>query len=196
MCRTSLITLCAIGILATPAIAQERQVRVAVTVPARVEQVWALWTTNEGVRSFFAPGSNIDLRVDGMYEIFFDPSAPTGQKGADGMRLLVVEPNHRLAFTWNAPREMAHVRAQRTLVTVDMIPVHNDSTRVVLRHTGWGTGPEWDAALEHFDVAWNAYVLPWFKYRVTNGPINWSAPPNVTPIMATSSIQYLATHDK
>ena len=49
----------------TAAAAQERQIRVSVTVAATPEQVWPLWTTDEGVRSFFAPGSHIELRVDG-----------------------------------------------------------------------------------------------------------------------------------
>jgi uncharacterized protein YndB with AHSA1/START domain len=161
---------------------QERQIRVSVTVAASPEQVWSLWTTNEGVRSFFAPGSNIDARVDGLYEIFFDPAAAAGKKGADGMRLLAVEPNRRLAFTWNAPDTQPYVRAQRTLVTIDMKAVGRDSTQVVLRHIGWGSGPEWDQAIAYFAPAWNGFVMPAFKYRVEHGPINWSSLPKLAPI--------------
>jgi uncharacterized protein YndB with AHSA1/START domain len=167
-------------------VAQERQIRVSVTVSGTPERLWPLWTTNEGVRSFFAPGSNIDLRVDGAYEIFFDPAAPSGGKGAEGMRLLAVEPNRRLAFTWNAPETMAYVRQQRTIVSVDFLPVGRDSTRVVLRQIGWGTGPEWDQAFAYFDNAWNGFVMPMFKYRVEHGPVTWSAVPTVSRIQATS----------
>ncbi len=184
--KTLLVVTTALGVALSVSggSAQERQIRVSVTVPASPERVWALWTTNEGVRSFFAPGSNIDARVDGAYEIFFEPTAAAGKKGADGMRLLALEPNRRLAFTWNAPETLPYVRAQRTLVTIDITPVGRDSTRVVLRHIGWGSGPEWDQAISYFGPAWNGFVMPQFKYRVEHGPINWSSLPKLAPIHA------------
>ena len=185
-----MLALGAVAILWAPAAAQERQIKVEVTVGAPVAQAWALWSTNEGVRSFFAPGSNIDLKVDGAYEIFFDPAAPAGHKGADGMRLLAVEPERRLAFTWNAPASLPYARAQRTVVTVDFAPIGADSTRVTLRHIGWGSGPEWDAAIRYFEPAWNAFVMPMFRHRVALGPINWAAPPTVDPVQV-SAIQEL-----
>jgi uncharacterized protein YndB with AHSA1/START domain len=165
---------------------QERQIRVAVTVPGTVERAWKLWTTDAGVRSFFAPGSHIDLRVEGAYEIFFAPAAPPGARGADGMRLLAVEPQRRLAFTWNAPSSMPYVRAQRTVVMVDFAPAGPDSARVTLRHIGWGSGPEWDEAIRYFDRAWNGFVMPFFRYRVERGPVDWAAPPAVAPIHPTA----------
>ena len=183
------------GLLATlltaRATAQDRQIHLEVVVGARPDVVWTLWTTPEGVQSFFAPASNIDLRVDGLYEIFFMPSAPQGLKGADGMRLLSVEPNQRLAFTWNAPPNLPEMRAQRTMVIVELEPVGRDSTSVVLKHVGWGTGRNWDVALTYFDAAWKDVVLPFLKYRIEHGPIDWAAPPTVTPV-ATTGIQHLS----
>jgi uncharacterized protein YndB with AHSA1/START domain len=173
--------------------AQERQIRIPLTVAATPERVWSLWTTNEGVRSFFAPGSRIELVVDGPYEIFFDPSAPAGKKGADGMRILAIEPNRRIVFTWNAPEHMPYVRAQRTIVSIELSPVGRDSTHVVLRHTGWGTGAEWDAAIKYFDGAWNGFVMPLLKHRIEHGPVNWAAMPKLAPIRPTTTIETLVT---
>lgn len=102
------------------------------------------------------------------------------------MRLLAVEPNRRIAFTWNAPATLAYVRGQRTVVTVDLTPVGRDSTLVVLRHIGWGSGPEWDKAIEYFETAWNGYVMPFFRYRVEHGPVDWAALPKLTPIQPTA----------
>ncbi len=172
-----------IGVLGIPSVAsaQERQVRVSVTVPAPVAQCWALWTTDEGVRSFFAPSSRIDLRVDGAYEIFFFPTAPPGQRGADDMRLLAVEPNRRIAFTWNAPNTLPSIRAQRTVVSVEFAPETAASTRVTLRHFGWGSGPEWDDAIKYFETAWNGFVMPAFVHRVQHGPLDWKTLPALKP---------------
>jgi uncharacterized protein YndB with AHSA1/START domain len=189
--RYSLVWMALLGCAAiAPLAAQERQIRISLTVPAVPEQVWNLWTTDDGIRSFFAPGSHVDLRVDRWYEIYFDPSAPPGQRGADSMRLLVVEPNRRLGFTWNAPGTMPYIRGQRTVVYVDLTPVGADSTRVVLRHTGWGTGPEWDQAIRYFEQAWNGFVMAALRYRVEHGPVNWSSMSRLEPVQKTA-IEYL-----
>lgn len=166
-----------------------RQLRIPVTVRTTLAEAWRLWTTPEGVTSFFAPGCHIELKVDGAYEIYFDPSAPPGQRGADGMRLLAVEPERRLVFTWNAPRTMPKVRDQRTVVEVTFDAVGPDSVRVTLTHSGWGTGAEWDAAFTYFDGAWNGFVMPAFVHRVTRGPIDWKAARrlDLTPILPTAA---------
>ncbi len=184
------LALLGVVLLAPGARAQERQIRIAVTVAATPEQVWPLWTTDEGVRSFFAPGSHIEPMVDGAYEIFFDPAAPPGSRGADSMRILAFEPNRRLAFTWNAPATLRSVRAQRTVVTVELAPVGTDSTRVTLRHLGWGSGPDWDRAIEYFEPAWNGFVMASFKRRMEHGPIDWKALPRLEPVQPTA-IEYL-----
>jgi uncharacterized protein YndB with AHSA1/START domain len=180
----------ALGMSVSAATAQDRQIRVAVTVAGTPQAAWSLWTTDEGVRSFFAPGSHIDLRVDGAYEIFFMPSAPPGRRGADDMRLLAVEPHRRLAFTWNAPETLPQARAQRTVVTLHFTPVGDDSTMVTLRHTGWGDGPVWDEAIGYFESAWNGFVMAAFKHRVAHGPIDWSRPPTLEPVQS-NAIEHL-----
>jgi uncharacterized protein YndB with AHSA1/START domain len=182
--------LAAVLLWASSADAQERQIKVSVDVSATPEQVWRLWTSDEGVRSFFAPDSRIEPRVDGAYEIFFNPAASPGEKGADGMRVLALEPPRRLAFTWNAPATMPAVRSQRTVVSIEISPLDAARTRVTLRHQGWGTGPEWDRAIEYFEQAWNGFVMPSFQRRVASGPINWKALPELRPVQ-TGAIEHL-----
>ena len=170
--------------IAAPASA-ERVLRAELTLAMPVAQVWELWTTQKGVTSFFSPGANIEPKVDGAYEIYFNPAAPAGSRGGDGLRVLVFEPNKRLAFTWNAPPDQAYVRAQRTVVYVEFAPAPNDGTKLTFVHSGWGTGPEWDKAYDYFDNAWRTFVLPLLKHRVANGPIDWSKPPKVEPVAPT-----------
>jgi len=43
----------------------DRAIRFDVVVDAPLHDVWLAWTTEEGVRSFFAPACNVELRVDG-----------------------------------------------------------------------------------------------------------------------------------
>ena len=167
------------------AVAGERILRADMVVEAPVEQVWSAWATDDGVRTFFAPGSRIEPRVDGAYEILFFPDAPPGRRGAEGARLLVLEPPTRIAFTWDAPPELPRIRGQRTIVYVDLARVDERRTRLRFTHLGWGTGADWDKAYEYFDRAWNVVVLPRLRERFVHGPIDWKRVPRLAPVAAT-----------
>ena len=156
-----------------------RAIDIAIDINAPVSEVWRAWTTREGICSFFAPDCHVDLRPDGPYEIYFDPEAEPGQRGADGMRVLAVQPEQMLSFTWNAPNTMPEVRQQRTHVTIYMRCVDENHTRLRLVHDGWGSGGVWDRAVDYFIRAWERVVLPRLKYRFEHGPIDWTQPPQL-----------------
>jgi uncharacterized protein YndB with AHSA1/START domain len=168
------ILLAFVLVLATlPAAAQERAIRSAVIVPAPLDEVWAAWTTSEGIRSFFAPEAHVEARVDGPFEVFINPYAEPGLKGADGMRFLSIQDRKMITFTWNAPPTMPEVRKQRTYVTVRFKPSGEKSTEVTLYHGGWGEGEEWDKAFLYFEKAWTA-VLGNLEARFAKGPMDWT----------------------
>jgi uncharacterized protein YndB with AHSA1/START domain len=144
-----------------------------VVVEAPVADVWEAWTTEPGIRSFFAPDCHIEPRVDGLYEIFFDSSVAPGSRGSEGMRILAFEPGRMLAFTWNAPPHLPHVRNQRTSVVLRFFDLDGRRTRVTLRHGGWGEGDEWNQAFAYFERAWNDVVLPRLVHRFSVGPVDW-----------------------
>jgi uncharacterized protein YndB with AHSA1/START domain len=156
---------------------RDRVIRDEVVVQAGLDAVWDAWTTEEGVRSFFAPDCSIDLRVDGAYEIFFDPTAEPGSRGADGVRILALEPKTMLSFTWNAPLHLANVRKQWTHVVIRFEAMGEGRTRVSMVHDGWGEGEEWDRAYAYFTQAWKKMVLPRLRYRFSAGPVDWEDPP-------------------
>ncbi|HEX9987815.1 MAG TPA: SRPBCC domain-containing protein [Chloroflexia bacterium] len=154
-----------------------RAIEVDVVVDATVEEAWDAWTTEEGIVSFFAPACNIDLRVGGPYEIFFNPDAEPGMRGADDMQILAVQPQKMLSFTWNSPSEFGEARHQWTHVVVRLMEVGERQTRVTLFHDGWGEGEMWDGAFNYFVEAWGEIVLPRLRHRFANGPVDWSNPP-------------------
>jgi uncharacterized protein YndB with AHSA1/START domain len=171
--------------LGATAEAGERILRTEIVVDGPVEQVWRAWATEEGVRTFFAPGSRIEPRVDGAYEILFFPEAPPGRRGAEGARLLVLEPPTRIAFTWDAPPHLPRIRGQRTIVYVDLARMDERRTRLRFTHLGWGRGADWDQAYEYFDHAWSAVVLPRLRERFARGPIDWARVPKLAPVART-----------
>jgi len=166
-------------IAAVSAFPQERHIEGQVIVNASVEDVWKAWTTCEGIKTFFAPGCNIELRSGGPYEIFFAPNAESGMRGGDGMIVLAFQENKMLSFTWNAPPSLPEARKQVTHVTIRFEKVDETKTKVTLHHDGWGEAGEWDKAFDYFTHAWNKVVLPRLKYRFEKGPIDWNNPPKL-----------------
>ena len=131
-----------------------KAVRKEALVAASLSDVWAAWTTPEGLRSFFAPQVKMRLEAGGPFEILFNPEAPAGTRGSEGCQVLAFAPPRVLAFSWNAPPSMPTVRKERTQVVVELEPLGERLTRVRLTHTGWKEGAEWDQAYAYFDIAW------------------------------------------
>jgi uncharacterized protein YndB with AHSA1/START domain len=172
--HASLALAMSLPLVALPALGAERAIEKSVLVNAALDDVWQAWTTREGIVSFFAPDAKVEPRVGGAFEIYIDPGAPAGLKGADDMRFLALQPKQMISFDWNAPPHLAEARRQRTFVIVRFAPVGDKSTQVSLHHTGWGSGGEWDKAYDYFDKAWGG-VLGNLQKRFDQGPQAWSA---------------------
>jgi uncharacterized protein YndB with AHSA1/START domain len=138
----------------------EREIRGDVVVDAPVSDVWKAWTTEEGVTSFLAPACAVDLRVGGVYEMYFLPGGEPGQRGGEGCRILAIDSEKMLSFTWNAPPHLPEARSQFTHVTLRFEPLPDGRTNVIFRQDGWGTGGQWDEAFDYFRRAWLEIVLP------------------------------------
>jgi uncharacterized protein YndB with AHSA1/START domain len=158
-------------ILAAPT--EERRVLKEVVVKAPVAAVWKAWTTSEGIVSFFAPEAVVEARPDGPFHIHMNPYGAPGLKGADDMRVMGVQENRMLSFSWNAPPHLAEARRQRTFVIVRLEPMGETETRVRLTHTGWGDGGQWDQTHAYFDRAWGN-VLANLQKRFAEGPVDWT----------------------
>ena len=170
-------------LVATAATAQERVLRAELDLSHSIDAVWSWWTTEAGIKSFFAAGARIEPRVDGELDVLFSPDSPPGQRGAEGLRIIAFEPSRRFVFTWNAPPDQPEIRAQRTIVEVRLAPLPSGGTRLTFLHWGWGSGAQWDKAYDYFDKGWNGFVLPALKHRDANGPIDWQKPPVLKPLV-------------
>lgn len=146
-----------------------------IDLPAPIEKVWWAWTTPEGIRSFFASGSNIELRPGGPYEIFFDMDAEPGHRGADGMLLMAFQEPTMLSFTWNAPEDFPEVRPHLSHVTLRLQALPDGQTRLHFTEDGYGEGGQWEARYQYFVRAWGSIVLPLLAYSLAEGPVDWPA---------------------
>lgn len=138
--------------------ASAKRIDKEVTIAAPLKQVWDAWTTVDGVKSFFAPDANIDLRAGGAYEILFSKDAPAGSRGAEGCHVLSVLPMEMLSFSWSAPPQWPDLRKERTTVVVRFDDLGEKGVRVRLSHCGFGEGSDWDAVQAYFQNAWGVVL--------------------------------------
>ena len=119
--------------------------------------VWEAWASADGLDSWWhPPGSHIELRVGGPFELYFDLDAGSGLMGSEGCVYLGYVPGEMISFSWNAPPHLV-LRESHTwvVITFSESPTGTD---VHLVHTGFGSGDDWDAYMAYFEKAW-AYVL-------------------------------------
>jgi len=150
----------------------KRVIRKEALVPAPLDEVWRAWTTTEGVTAFFAPRADVQLALGGRYELYFTPDGPPGERGTEGCKVMLFDPEKRtLAVTWNAPPHLPLARKERTRVDV-RLDADGDATRVVLHHTGF-VGPEAEAAYEYFRGAWDVVLSRLVERFETGKAVAW-----------------------
>lgn len=155
--------LLAIALLICPAAVASAQaaapgpITATIEIDAPVSDAWELWTTQDGL-SFFAPAARIELEPGGVYEVYFLPDAPAGQRGSEGTHVLGFQDERMLTITWALPPYMPEVRPHLTTITILFEEMDENRTRVTLTHSGWGWGGEWDTARAYFVTNWPAVL--------------------------------------
>ena len=67
-------------------------------VESSVEQVWAAFTTSEGLRSWLAPHAEIDLKVGGLMRTNYNPQGQLGDAGTIENVILSFEPQRMMSI--------------------------------------------------------------------------------------------------
>jgi len=134
------------------------------TVSSPIERVWWAWTTSEGMASWWAKNSWIELRIGGPFELYFLLDNPRGLQGSEGCRILSYRPPEMLSFSWNFPPSLPEIRGEHTWIVLRFNPHGPEETQVSLDQLGWKEGPAWEAGWKYFDDAWES-VLERFKTR-------------------------------
>ena len=147
--------------LSTP----EKALKFEVVVPAKVEDVWSAFTTNEGLSTWLWKDVRVDLRRGGEWTVLY----PGGKTG--GGSIVDFTPQRRLVMRAMCPEQFPTVRRERTTAVFEFEAV-DGKTRVTLTQTGWKEGKEWDDAYEYLAKG-NAQLLGQLLSRFEKGPVKW-----------------------
>ena len=143
----------------------EKALRFEVTVPASLDDVWAAFTTADGLAAWLWRDVRVDAHPGGEWIAILPQSTAGGT-------IVSVTPKTQIVIAAMAPEKFPTVRRERTNATFEFAALTPVSTRVTLLQTGWKTGAEWDAAYEYL-AGGNAELLTQLHQRFASGPISW-----------------------
>lgn len=123
------------------------------------DRVWEMFTTSAGLARWLCLRANVEARVGGAYELFWNPDESRPESDSTiGCRVLSLDHPRLLAFTWRGADAVAEVMnapgITPTRVEVSLLP-RPTGTRLLLVHSGWGDGDDWQRARAWFDRAWS-----------------------------------------
>lgn len=135
-------------------------------VNATPAQVWAAWTTGEGLRSWMAPVADIDLRVGGLMRANYAASGTLDDDGAIHNTILSFEPERMLSIrVAKFPRNFPFPNAIRQMWTVILLtPVEGGRTHVHAASLGFTADDESQKMRAFFEQG-NAITLQELQKR-------------------------------
>ncbi len=134
-------------------------------IKATSQRVFQALTEQAELERWFVAKAELDLRPGGAISFFWG----TGVYNVG--KILVLEPPHRLSYTWEAEA----LEPSPTTITFELT-AENDGTRLHLIHAGIGEGEEWDRYYTLRNNGWNVHLehlVAWLETGTspTPGPI-------------------------
>jgi uncharacterized protein YndB with AHSA1/START domain len=156
------VTSFAFGLLHTQdTIAKEKRsvnkiIHVSTVLNCTPQKAFAFFTGNTLLQSWLTAVAEVEPKVGGKYELFWQPS-DRENNSTIGCKVTAVEQNEFISFEWRSPKQFKHFANSADPLThgvVFFIP-KEDSTEVHLIHSGWRSSPEWEEARQWQLNAWN-----------------------------------------
>ena len=150
--------------------APEKRLDFEVLVPASAEDVYRVFTTEDGMKSWLAPAAKVEMKRGGSWDVWLGGAdQPPG-----GGNVLAWVPNEMIAIAAKAPHDkFPTVERERTVAVFRFEPMGRETTRVRLTQIGWQQGEEWDKAFDYL-AAGNAFLMNMLRDRFVKGPVDWA----------------------
>lgn len=173
----------AVGLTSVDALAEEKAkpalgditgkaLQKEVVIRTTPEELWRIWTTSDGIASFFSPDSNLGREPGDPFELFMGMQPDeSGLRGSEGCKLLCSIPHEMLAFEWSFPPKVMSLRIAKakTFIVLRFQPLGDGQVRVRFAQAGWENGSDWRAGWKYFDQAWS-FVLDNLKKTLEAKP--------------------------
>ncbi len=130
-------------------------IKLETKIKTTLESIWHAWTEDKSITQWFPPEANIEPKLGGFFELFFDPHNHNHQSTI-GCVITSFEPKTQIAFTWKGPNQFANIMNDPSSLTRVIISFLEklDYVLVKLEHMGWNTGKEWEEARTWHEEQW------------------------------------------
>ncbi|MFX1410159.1 MAG: SRPBCC domain-containing protein [Promethearchaeota archaeon] len=150
----------------------EKIILIKEEIDCDIYSAFNLFTLKELLESWLTEKAEIEPKVGGKYELFWEPDNRE-KNSTIGCKITAIEKNKFLSFEWKGPvqfKSFMNVADPLTHVIVFLSSDSNDQdkTTIHLFHTGWRMDQEWQEARIYFQNAWSK-ALDLLKEKVKNG---------------------------
>lgn len=122
------------------------------------KRAFEMFTVNELVQSWLAPLVDIEPRVGGKYELFWDLN-DREYNSTVGCKISAIEQDAFLSFEWKGPKQFNRLMNNAdplTHLVILFTPRNHARTDVHLIHSGWRNSKPWEEARVWFEQAWKS----------------------------------------
>ncbi len=137
----------------------EKIIQIRKEINCDIHTAFQNFTNNDLLESWLSEKADVELKVRGKYELFWDPNIPE-ENSTIGCIVTGFEEDSYISFDWKGPSQfklfmncsdpLTHV-----IVVFKQLESNTDKTVILLFHNGWKQGSQWDEARNYFEVAWN-----------------------------------------
>lgn len=126
----------------------DRIIHLTTVLPNAPPAIFRYFTSPKLLVSWLAERANVEPRVGGLYELFWEPDDPENNSTI-GCRITAFAEDQLIAFEWRSPRQFkrfANGADPLTHVVVSLSNEELEGTTVHLIHSGWRSTSEWEEA--------------------------------------------------
>jgi uncharacterized protein YndB with AHSA1/START domain len=127
-----------------------------VKIQSDLDLVWRAWTESSRVAQWFAPAAEVEPKIGGKYEVYFNPS-DKDTMSTKGCKVLKIEKSKLLVFDWKGPDQYAVIMNNPNELTVVEVSFTKQGKNILvsLKHSGWKDSDGWSAAKQWHVQAWD-----------------------------------------
>ena len=124
-----------------------------------ISTAFNLFTVNKLLESWLTEKAEVDPKVGGNYELFWDLKNRESNSTI-GCKITGIETDKFLSFDWKGPidfQTFMNVADPLTHLIVFFSHNSSDPNKTIIRlfHTGWRKDPDWQKARNYFEKAWS-----------------------------------------
>ena len=125
-----------------------------------VTEAFNFFTVNEKLESWLPEKAEVEPKVGGKYELFFD-ILNREINSTIGCKITSIKKDKFISFEWKGPELFQSLMNFCDPLTHVVVVFYSSSedpkkTTISLLHSGWRNDPEWQKARDYFEKAWSS----------------------------------------